>query len=148
MEHSNRTAMLAKIHIAKKDLRLDDDTYRAILARHGATGETPSSRDLTIAQMDAVLREFTGFGWQPKQPKAGRKPNPAKSRAAQMGKIEALLADKASRQGTPVSWNYAHAIARRVCKVELLDFCDAEMLGKVIAALSYDLRRHPEATQK
>jgi phage gp16-like protein len=60
--------MLAKIHIAKKQLGLDDDTYRAILARHG-NGKT-SSRDLTIAQMDAVLREFTGKGWSPKPPKS------------------------------------------------------------------------------
>ncbi len=64
---STRT-LLAKIHIAKKQLGLDDDTYRAILARHGE-GKT-SSRDLTIAQMDAVLREFTGKGWSPKPPKS------------------------------------------------------------------------------
>lgn len=60
--------LMAKIHIAKKQLGLDDDTYRAILARHGE-GKT-SSRDLTIAQMDAVLREFTGKGWSPKPPKS------------------------------------------------------------------------------
>ncbi|MHB9021326.1 MAG: gp16 family protein [Halothiobacillus sp.] len=144
---NDRRNMLAKIHIAKKDLRLDDDTYRAILARHGTSSEMPSSRDLTIAQMDAVLREFTGFGWQPKQPKAGRKPKPAACREVLMGKIEALLADKARRQGQVVSWNYAHAIARRVCKVDLLDFCDTTMLGKVIAALTYSAHREIAAIE-
>lgn len=132
-------AMLAKIHIAKKDLGLDDDTYRSIIARHGE-GKT-SSRDLTIAQMDAVLREFTGKGWQPKQPKAGKRPKPAQSRVAMMGKIEALLAEKARRDGQAISWNYAHAIAKRVAKVDRLEFCTDEGLGKVIAALSYSARR-------
>lgn len=140
----SRQALLAKIHIAKKDLSLDDDTYRAILGRFGVS----SSRDLTIAQMDLVLREFIGKGWQPKQTKSGRRPRPVASREALMGKIEALLADKAKRQGAPVSWNYGHAVAKRVCKVDRLDFCDNVMLGKVIAALSYDQNRHPEVTPK
>lgn len=63
-----RRTMIAKIQIARKQLGLDDDTYRAIIARHGE-GAT-SSRDLLIEQMDAVLREFTGKGWAPKPPKS------------------------------------------------------------------------------
>lgn len=98
--------------------------------------------------MHAVLKELTLKGWQPKQQKSGRRPRPVASREALMGKIEALLADKAKRQGAPVSWNYAHAVAKRVCKVDRLDFCDNIMLGKVIAALSYDQNRHPEVLSK
>lgn len=67
--NDSRQARLAKIHIAKKQLGLDDESYRAVLIRHGAKRETPSSRDLTITQMDGVLREFTGKGWIPKPPK-------------------------------------------------------------------------------
>lgn len=40
---NSRNSMITKIHIAKKDLALDDTTYRTILARHGAIGEIPSS---------------------------------------------------------------------------------------------------------
>ncbi len=81
-------AMLAKIHIAKKQLGLDDDTYRAILARHGE-GKT-SSRDLTIAQIDAVLREFTGKGWAPKQPSAKAKSRRKMATGPEVEKIRAL----------------------------------------------------------
>jgi len=136
---NEQRGMLAKIHIAKKDLGLDDDTYRAIIARHGC-GKT-SSRDLTITQLDSVLREFTGKGWQPKQPKAGKRPKPAQSRIAMMAKIEALLAEKARRDGHAISWNYAHAIAKRVAKVERLEFCTDDGLRKVVAALSYSAAR-------
>lgn len=101
-----RKAMLAKIHIAKKDLGLDDDTYRAIIARHG-DGKA-SSRELTIGQLDLVLREFTGKGWQPKQPKKGRKPHNFDKLPGYVTKVEALLADMG------LSWAYADSIARNI----------------------------------
>lgn len=67
---SNRNPMLAKLHIAKKELRLDDETYRAVLSR--VTGKT-SSAGLKDHQLDAVLAEFKRLGWKPK--KAGRQPS-------------------------------------------------------------------------
>lgn len=81
-------ALLAKIHIAKKQLGLDDETYRAILARVG-DGKT-SSRDLTIAQMDAVLREFTGKGWAPTPPKSKGKQGRKLATGSEVEKIRAL----------------------------------------------------------
>ena len=54
------TAALAKIHIAKKDLHLDEDDYRAILVR--VAGKT-SSRDLNGREIDMVLAEFRRLGW-------------------------------------------------------------------------------------
>ena len=56
-------AMLAKIHIAKKELALDDDAYRGLLRR---VAGVESSRDLTDARAAAVIAEFKRLGWQPK----------------------------------------------------------------------------------
>lgn len=136
-----RRALMAKIHIAKKDLGLDEDTYRAVLARHGASGDRPSSAQMTVAQLEAAVREFQAKGWTPKKPGAGRRPRPPRNRAEQIAKIEALLADKAKRQGRPVPWAYADAIAKRVCRVDKVDWCDTDQLRRVIAALEYDRRR-------
>lgn len=55
-----RKARIAKIHIAKKDLRLDDDVYRALL--QGAVGKS-SCADMTEAELDAVLEAFKARGW-------------------------------------------------------------------------------------
>ncbi len=55
--------MIAKIHIAKKDLGLDDDTYRDVLER--VTGKR-SSKGLGPSQMDALLVEFRKLGWKAK----------------------------------------------------------------------------------
>jgi phage gp16-like protein len=63
-----RRAMTAKLHLAKKELGLGDEDYRAILCR--VTGKS-SSADMTDAQMDAALAEFERLGWKAK-PSAGR----------------------------------------------------------------------------
>lgn len=130
---SRRNAQLAKIHVAKKQLGLDDDTYRDLL--HSAAGVRSASK-LDPAGVARVLERLRALGWKDKaSPRHGRRPNPPLSRAAQIRKIEALLADA----GRP--WDYADGIAKRVCKVDAVAFCDDSMLGKVIAALNYDKKR-------
>ena len=52
---------IAAIHVAKKQLGLDDDTYRAVLTR--ATGKT-SSKDMSPAEQQAALAEFRRLGFQ------------------------------------------------------------------------------------
>ncbi|MGO4735957.1 gp16 family protein [Bosea sp. 2KB_26] len=56
-------AMLAKIHIAKKDLGLAEAEYRALLQR---VGKVTSARDLSDNAADAVIAEMKRLGWQPK----------------------------------------------------------------------------------
>jgi hypothetical protein len=51
---------LAKVHIAKKQLCLDDDDYRDILER--ITGHR-SSRAVAPDQLQALQREFRRLGW-------------------------------------------------------------------------------------
>lgn len=57
-------ALLAKVHIAKKDLVLPDETYRDILVR--ITG-WESSRDCSERQLEQLLAEFKRLGWVPKK---------------------------------------------------------------------------------
>jgi hypothetical protein len=56
-------AALAKIHIARKELGLDEETYRAILQR--LTGQA-SAAGLSAPALDSVLTEFKRLGWTPK----------------------------------------------------------------------------------
>lgn len=60
--------LIAKIHVAQKDMGLCDDDYRAILLRVAGVG---SAADMTEPQMQAVLAEFKRLGWQAK-PRSGR----------------------------------------------------------------------------
>lgn len=56
-------ALIAKIHIAKKELALADESYRAILER--VTGRA-SSKDCSERQLEQLLAEFKRLGWVPK----------------------------------------------------------------------------------
>lgn len=74
-------AMLAKIHIARKELRLQEAEYRALLQR---VGKVASAKDLSEKAAIAVIAEFKRLGWQPKE--STRPP----SERAEVRKIYAL----------------------------------------------------------
>lgn len=130
---------LAKIHIAKAQLGLDEETYRALLAR---VAGVRSAKDLSPRQVGAVLAEFERLGWQSKPAKkAGRKtPTPAVDRKALVGKIEAFLAE-ANRP-----WSYADAMALRMFQVERVEWLDSGQLQRLVAAFVYDAKRHGRPT--
>ena len=58
---SKRRAMLAKVHIARKDLALSEDSYRDVVQRIAGV---PSAAGCTDAQLDALLAEFRRLGWK------------------------------------------------------------------------------------
>jgi len=124
---------LAQIHIAKQQLGLDDEAYRALLAR--AAG-VRSAKDLSDRGVTLVLQEFRRLGWRPKAPKrAGRKPSTF-SKHEQMIKVEALLAEL----GAP--WAYAEAIGRQQTGLARLEWLRTERQFRgVIAALSVELEK-------
>lgn len=135
MKTSPRPALLAKVHIARKELALPDDTYRAILTQ--LTGKA-SAKDLDDTALEKVLAHFKKCGWQAKTTakQYGQRPQTVKSRQAYLDKIEALLAD-AGRH-----WNYAQAMAARMFGVEKLEWCDEDQVRRLMVALEMDARRH------
>ncbi|WP_310620907.1 gp16 family protein [Flexibacterium corallicola] len=96
---------LAQIHIAKKDLALDDDNYRAILKR--VTGKA-SAKDLSDAQRMRVVNEFKRLGWQQANKRGGCY-RPASSK----GYVRKLYA-LAKSLGTLGYWNAPYKQALKV----------------------------------
>jgi phage gp16-like protein len=133
-----RNRELAAIHVAKKQLGLDDGTYRDML---WSLERTRSSGDLDQAGRQRVLDHLRKRGFKrPVNAPAratdhGRKPVVPTDRQPLVDKIEALLADGAK------PWNYARAMAKRICKVDQLEWASAEQLRKLVAALEYHKRR-------
>ena len=61
-----------RIHVAKKDLKLDDKTYRTML--RNATGKSSCS-DMGISDLHKALQAFKDRGWKPRKktgPKSGK----------------------------------------------------------------------------
>ncbi|KDB09494.1 protein of unknown function DUF1018 [Burkholderia sp. lig30] len=125
---------LSKIHIAKQQLAMTDDEYRTVL--HSVAGVS-SAKDLTPEGAHKLLKHFERCGFKPKRT-VGRRPSMDGSRAQRLQKIEALLADA----GRP--WDYLSGMVKRICKVDAIEFCDGQMLGKLITALQVDANRRRE----
>lgn len=133
---ARRHAAIAKIHIGKKALGMDDDTYRAMLL---TLGGVKSSKDLTGEGINKVIRHLEKAGAVfTDVKKYGRKPNTLASqsdRTPKLKKIEALLAE-AGR-----SWEYAEAMAQHMYKKAKLEFCSHVELTGIIAGLVKHAKR-------
>ena len=130
---NTKKILMAKIHIAKKDLHLDDDTYRDVLWR--VTGKR-SCKDMTIAQLQDVVKDMEKSGFKPKSaPKHGKKPSVVGKREPLMGKIHAMLTDMG------LHWNYAHGMADSMFKIKRLQWLNDSQLYKLTQALSVHQKR-------
>jgi phage gp16-like protein len=124
-----RNGQLAQIHIAKKDLGLDDETYRDMLF---TIARVRSSSELDHAGRAKVLDHLKKCGFKPKAGgfKKGA-PAGAPSKTALISKVGALLTvlDK--------PWPYADGMAKKMFKVEKLIWLTPQQLHKLVAALEY-----------
>ena len=132
-----RRGMLAKVHIARKELALDDAAYGDVLER--VTGQSSAAR-LTDAQLDLVLREFRRLGWTPR-------PARKLSNKAQVRMIYALWRDLRPHL-TDGSGRALQAFTKRVTVdqvhplgVHAPEFLDPRQCNKVIEALKAWLLR-------
>lgn len=136
----DRRLQLGRIHQAKKQLDLDDDTYRALLER--VTGQR-SSADMTTAQRNAVLREFARLGFKAADSAARKRAFPGRPKNTRsvpmLRKVEALLADSKR------PWSYAHAMAKRMFHVNRIEWLHDHQLHKLVAALQADANRKEKA---
>ncbi|NBB17023.1 DUF1018 domain-containing protein [Caulobacter sp. SLTY] len=135
-----RNPRLAKIHIARKELALDDGAYRKML--HRLTGKT-SSADCSDAQLDAVLEEFKAKGWKPSVVAGSAVTRPA------AGKARRAAADHPVARKARALWISLHqlgvvrdrsdkaleAFARRQLQVEAFQWADQGQGYKLIEAL-------------
>ncbi len=58
---SPRQALITKINVARKELRMQEDDYRAVLER--LTGQS-SLRALDVADLEVVVGELRRLGWE------------------------------------------------------------------------------------
>lgn len=147
----SRQSELAQIHIAKKDLGMEDDAYRAMLQ---AVAGVESSSDLDFHGRHAVIHRMKELGWKPKRkkqygPKARRSVKEKveflgntieleRSRKSQGDKIRALWIEM-HQQG--IVKNASEAALRAYIKrmtggeFEAPQFCDNLTAQRVIEAL-------------
>lgn len=151
-----RRAELAKIHVAKKQLCLDDETYRLLLQEQfgvESAGELDDRqrRDCILYMQRCGFTGTRGVATRRRGaadrrddvPRILEQDDDGLGRDVYMRKIEAMLAEKGRVEGTVVPWGYAVAILKRQSGgvTRCFEHATVEQLRAVIAALAYDARR-------
>ncbi len=135
-----RRAMLAKVHIARKELRLQEPEYRAMLVR--ITGHE-SAGDCTVAQLGAVLDELKAKGWKPtvfvnrnKQTQPARRPGraPADHPVARKARALWISLHQLGVVREP-SEHALEAFAKRQLGVDAMQWADQSLGYRLIEAL-------------
>lgn len=136
VDHDAKRRELAMIHIAKKQLRMDDETYRTMLF---TIARVRSAADLDFTGRKRVLEHLKSRGFTSRPGKTPRPDRPKNMNDADRGpslkKIEAMLAEA----GRP--WAYADGMAKRMFHVEKVAWCNVDQLHSIVAALVYDQQR-------
>lgn len=135
-----RRSLLAKVHVAKAQLGIPDDAYRAMIARHGKGKESAAA--LGDAQLVAVIEELKAKGWKDakRPPKRAGRVRPtvndpqAKARALWIAAWHLGVVADSSEEALA-------AFVRRQAKVDALQWLHPDAAPKVIEGLKAMMAR-------
>lgn len=124
----NRQHLTAKIHIAKTQLKMDEETYRHFL--QNCVGKN-SCKEMHIAELTQVLKALEQKGFRPTTTKFKNqaRPTPRADKQKYIKKITALLCN----QNKPTS--YADRIAKQAFGIDFVHWLEIWQLKKVIQML-------------
>jgi hypothetical protein len=126
----SRQSLLAKIHIAQKQLALAEDDYRALLMR--VTGKT-SSRDCNEAELGRVISALVQLGFKASSKGA---PDGRKSPRANVRLIFGLWAELGAKKLIENATRPAlFAFVQRMTQVSHPDWLDNRQASMVVEAL-------------
>jgi len=126
-----RRQELAMIHIAKKQIGMDDLVYREMLFAEAGVN---SAADLDAGGRKKVLDRFKSLGFKSAHKSAkgsGMIKTVPPDRKPMLSKIEAILADMG------LSWGYADGMSKRMFGVDRVRWLYPYQMHKLLAALCY-----------
>lgn len=146
------TNLIAQIHIAKKQLNMDDDTYRKVLKN--ATGTT-SCADMGIINLHKALQAFKDLGFKPIKPRPGKKALSPKSKGTRVDKMRAiwitmqqrgLISD--SSETALLHWVQGQLNKRAAAPIDSLQWLDSHAeCNRLLEQLKQWSKRKPKSKQ-
>jgi phage gp16-like protein len=147
-----RNRIIAKIHVAKKQLDLGEDEYRGLIA--GATnGKAESCKDCNKSELEQILQLMERRGFTPivktpaEKPKVKLSPrtrDKAEGDHEQIDKIRAMWIDLANKGIVRNrSEDAVQAFAKRLTKVDRLEWLNPKQCSTVLAALNAMAKQEP-----
>lgn len=120
MINNNKKAL---IHIAKMQVGMTSDEYAAMLDSFGVS----SSKELNSKNFEAIMRHFEKIGFK----KKGKPWKPVPSKDRLLKRIWELSDEMC------LSHKYVAGIASKMFSICRVEWCNAEQLRKIVAALVY-----------
>lgn len=132
-----RRRLIAKIHIAKKQLRLSDEDYKALLG--SVTNGKSSCKDMSDSELVAVIEAAEGRGFKPKStkgklsPATRQKPKDSKTAADKIRAlwIECFKAGKVKSRYEEALQAFCKSITD-VDRVEWLNYRQSKRIIKIL----------------
>jgi phage gp16-like protein len=143
---AQRNKLIALIHVGKKELGLDDPSYRQLLLSYGGKD---SSRLLNHTQLQSVLKRMRDLGFATHEPE--KKPIQRYAPTGSQSSAEHLLYnlwEKLHVSGK-VTQNTEAALCawlKRQTGIERVEWLSSQKLSKCIEAAKQWLNREPEVT--
>ena len=130
-----RRGLLAKVHIAKKELAIPDEDYRDILMRDFGV---ESAADLAIGELSELVNYFESKGWQP-----NRRSSPIRSGSSTINNRQSQsqcesLKERVGQEVLHTDFNEKRlrGLVKKICGVDDLRFCrDVVRLKRLLAVL-------------
>ncbi len=131
-----RNALIAKIHIAKKSLGLDDDTYRLVLEQ---TVKKKSTKQCSELQLIKVLNVLKEKGFKPAKGRAYRTPAKGRLDLPKIYALWALLQENGAVRDKSLS--ALDKYCRRMTGIDCVQWLDEKTAQKLIECLKQWFKR-------
>lgn len=145
LARDNRNSDLKKIHIAKKQLSMSDEDYRAML---WTQGRVRSSKELDFAGRRTVLDFLCSIGFRPAPAKKTARPKRPTPSVDALPLVRRIRAQLISLGGKPDE--YADGIAKQMlgdAAPQFFEWCTPHDLHKISQALGVEQNRKGAATR-
>jgi phage gp16-like protein len=136
---NTRNADLAKIHVAKKQLGMSEDDYRAML---WTQGRVTSSKDLDHAGRAKVLDYLKQVGFKAAAAKSIKRPSRPTPSADALPLVRRIRAQLISLGRLPDT--YADGVAKQMLgddAPQFFEWCTPSVLTRISQALTYQQNR-------
>lgn len=145
MSTDNRLRLIKLIHVARRELGMDDDTYRLLLSGMKGLGGATSTADLSVPNLYRVLEQLKQRGFKVR-PSKKQRPLAADDQSKKIRALWLALHDQGEVRDPS-----EEALGKFVMKmtgVQALQWLSGEQASQVIENLKKWQRRVARATNK
>jgi phage gp16-like protein len=129
----NRARLIKLIHVARRELLMDDDTYRLMLAGMKGLGGATSTADLSVPNLYRVLEQLKQKGFKVRPNKKAKRPLAGDPQSRKIRSLWLTLRDQGALRDP--SEEALVKFVQGVTGVEALQWLNTEQASQVIENL-------------